>query len=130
MGRNKKTTNAVDVLHRRYIGGDAERKASLQAERENTEVARMVYELRQEKGLRVDQLAEKSGINREDIVAMERDVEYRPTLLILHKLSNFYKISQRKLAVLAGVIRDISPDMRTEASRFVGLVLTSATAYL
>ncbi len=29
----KKTTDAVDILHKRYIGDDAERKASLRAER-------------------------------------------------------------------------------------------------
>lgn len=192
MGKNKQTTNAIDILHRRYIGDDAERKASLQDERVNAEVARMIYELRQEadmtqkglaeligttqsvisrledadynghslsmlsriakalnrhlsvemtskdqdvdtiryvfrevvrslrreKGLKIDQFAKKSGINREDVIAMERKVGYQPTPLILHKLSKFYKISQRKLAALAGAIKDISPDLREEASRF------------
>ncbi len=31
--KKKKTTDAVDILHKRYIGDDPERKASLQAER-------------------------------------------------------------------------------------------------
>jgi len=192
MRRNKQSTNAVDILHRRYIGEDAERKLSLQVERINAEVAQMIYGLRleagmtqkeladligttqsvisrledadynghslsmldriakalnrrlsvrmtskdkdaetmrfvfrevvrglrREKGLKIDQLAKKSGIGCNDVIAMERDSGYRPTPLILHKLSKFYKVSQRKLAVLAGAIKDITPGMRAEASRF------------
>ncbi len=192
MSKKKKTTNAVDILHRRYIGDDAERKASLQAERVNAEVARMIYELRREtdmtqkeladlidttqsvvsrledadydghslsmlnriakalnrrlsvqmssknkyatqmryvfqrvvsglrkaKRLRIDQLAKKAGIDRDDAVALERDFDYKPTPLTLHKLSKFYGISQRKLAVLAGAIRDIPTDLQQEASSF------------
>ena len=43
MKKERKTTDAVSILHRRYIGDDAERKASLQKERVNGEVARMIY---------------------------------------------------------------------------------------
>ena len=35
--KKKKTTDAVDILHKRYIGDDPERKASLQTERKKTE---------------------------------------------------------------------------------------------
>ena len=192
MNRNKQTTNAVEILHRRYVGDDAERKASLQAERVNAEVARIIYELRneagktqkelaklvgttqsvisrledadynghslsmlnriakvlnrrlsiemtdgdengetirfvfrevvrglrREKGLGIDQFARKSGIDRADVIAMERSSRYKPTPLILHRLSQFYKVSQRKLAALVGAIQEVSPSMQMEASRF------------
>ncbi len=192
MSKKKKTTNAVDILHRRYIGDDAERKVSLQTERVNAEVAWMIYDLRKEadmtqkeladlidttqsavsrledadydghslsmlnriaralnrrlsvqissenkhatqmryvfqgvvsglrkeKGLRIDQFAKKAEIDRDDVVALERDVDYKPTPLILYKLSKFYKISQHKLAVLAGAIRDIPSGLQKEASSF------------
>jgi len=192
MDRNKKTDNGVEILHRRYVGDDAERKASLQAERVNAEVARTIYELRNEadmtqkelaklvgttqsaisrledadynghslsmlnriakalnrrlsiemtdgddngetirfvfrevvrglrrdKGLGIDQFARKSGIDRADVIAMERSPRYKPTPLILHKLSQFYKVSQRKLATLAGAIKEVSPSIQMEASRF------------
>jgi len=36
----EKTTDAVDILHKRYIGDDPERRASLQAEREKKPVTR------------------------------------------------------------------------------------------
>lgn len=192
MGKRNRTTNAVEILHRRYIGDDAERKASLQAERVNAEVAQMIYDLRREggitqkeladligttqsvisrledadydghslsmlsriakalnkrltvqmlsedeqhqtmryvfrevvkglrlkRGLEVDQFVKKAGIDKKDVLAIERNVNYLPTPLVLHKLSKFYGISHRKLAALAGVIKDISPEFRAEASTF------------
>jgi transcriptional regulator with XRE-family HTH domain len=192
MGKRNHSTNAVEILHRRYIGDDAERKASIQAERVNAEVAQMIYDLRQEtgvtqkeladligttqsvisrledadysghslsmlsriakalnkhltvqmtsedeqrqtihyvfrevmKGLRLkfglplDKMAKKTGIDKKEILAMERNTNYRPTPLILHKLSKFYGISQRKLAALAGAIKDVPLEFQAEASRF------------
>ena len=191
MGKRNWTTNAVEILHRRYIGDDAERKTSLQAERVNAEVAQMICDLRQEagitqkeladligttqsvisrledadynghslsmlsriakalnkrltvqmlsedeqrqtmryvfrevvkglrlkRGLEVDQFAKKAGIDKKDVLAIERNVNYLPTPLVLHKLSEFYGISQRKLATLAGAIKDISPEFRQKPLR-------------
>jgi len=45
MKKEKRKVDAVSILHRRYIGDDAERKASLQGERVNDKVARMIFEL-------------------------------------------------------------------------------------
>jgi len=192
MKKEKRRVDAVSILHRRYIGDDAERKSSLQEERVNGEVARMIYELRneaglkqkelaeligttqsvisrledsdydghslsmlrkiakalkqklnitmtdkvkendnikfvfqeivrglrKEKGLSIDQFAEKSGINRGDVIAMERQPEYKPSPLVIHKLSRFYTIPQKKLAYLAGAIKNLPPEIEAEASRF------------
>ncbi len=192
MKKERRTTDAVSILHRRYIGDDAERKASLQDERVNTEVARMIYELRNEAGLKqkelaeligttqsvisrledsdynghslsmlskiakalnqqlkvsmidkdketktmrfvlqevvrglrkdrgigIDQFAKKSGIDRADVIAIERNPDYKPSPLVIHRLSKFYKIPQGKLAVLAGAIKDMPPELEAEASRF------------
>jgi transcriptional regulator with XRE-family HTH domain len=192
MKRERHKTNAVEILHRRYVGDDAKRKASLQAERVNAEVARTIYELRKEagmkqkelaeligttqsvisrledadysghslsmlsriakalnrnlnismtdkskgagslrfvfqevakglrkdKGLEIDKFARKSGIDREDVIAIERNPDYKPTPLVLHKLSKFYKIPERKIAILAGAIKEMSSEMEAKASRF------------
>jgi transcriptional regulator with XRE-family HTH domain len=192
MGGKNLTTNAVEILHQRYIGDDAERKASLQTERVNADVAQMINDLRQEAGitqkeladligttqsvicrledadynghslsmlsriakalnkrlsvkiisedeqrqtmryvfrevikglrlqlgLKIDQFSEKAEIDKKDVLAMERNMNYLPTPIILHKLSKFYEISQRKFAALAGVIKDIPPEFREEASSF------------
>lgn len=192
MRKERKKADAVSILHRRYIGGDAERRASLQEERVNGEVARMIYDLRneagikqkelaeligttqsvisrledsdynghslsmlskiakalnkrlnvtmtakdkkneeirfvfqevacglrKERGLGIDQFADEAGIDRGDVIAMERHPGYKPSPLVIHRLSEFYDIPQKRLAVLAGAIKDLPPEMEAEASRF------------
>ena len=192
MNSEKRTSNAVKILHQRYIGEDSERKASLEQERVGAEVARTIYELREQAGLSQRELAEKVGttqsvisrledsdydghslsmlsriakaLNRqvqvvmqpkdleaenvrfafrevirgmrkqkglsieqlarkiefpaEDLAEIERDCTYRPSPLALHKLSKFFEIPQRMLAVLAGAITDIPPSLRQRASSF------------
>jgi ribosome-binding protein aMBF1 (putative translation factor) len=75
MREKGKKKDAVGILHRRYIGDDAERKASLQTERINAEVARMVYELRQDAGLTQKELAELIGTTQSVISGLE-DADY------------------------------------------------------
>jgi transcriptional regulator with XRE-family HTH domain len=78
----------------------------------------VVRGLRKEKGLGINKFAEKSGINRADVIAIERNPDYKPSPLILHRLSKFFKISQRKLAFLAGAIKEMPLEVQAEASRF------------
>lgn len=192
MRREKQTTDALEILHRRYVGDDPARQASIQEERVNVQVARTIYELRQEAGLSqrelaelvgttqsvisrledsdyrghslkmlnriakalnrrlevlvgaddenestfryvfrelirglrrsreltIEDLAAKLGLDKREIIAMERNSGYRPTPLALHKLSEFYDIPQGNLAVLAGALKDVPPSMAAEASRF------------
>jgi len=192
MNNEKRKNDAVSILHRRYIGDDAERQVSLHKERVNAEVARMIYDLRKEanftqkdlaekigttqsvvsrledadydghslsmlsriakalnctlavsmdtgigeigtrqlvfqevvrglrreKGLGIEQFAETTGIEKADVIAMERHPGYKPSPLIIHRLSKFYNIPQKKLAILAGAIKAMPPKMEREASRF------------
>jgi transcriptional regulator with XRE-family HTH domain len=186
------TSNAVQILHRRYVGEDVQRKASLEQERVNAEVARTIYELREqaglsqkeladrvettqsvisrledadyeghslsmlnriakalnqqvqvvvqpkdrdletvrfafrevikglrkERGLSLDQLAREIESPIEELAELERNSTYRPTPLMLHKLSRFFEIPQRKLALLAGAITDVPATFRQQASSF------------
>ena len=190
MAKKEKTTNAVNILHRRYIKDDAERKASVQAERVNADVAQLIYDLRKNAGLTqkelaelidttqsvvsrledadydghslsmlhrvadalkqkltvemtakdpdvvasrrgfllflrmlrrraglsVDELAERAGIDHAELLAIEWNNGYRPTPSTLHKLGKFYGIPQRRLAALAGAVRDDA--VSEHASRF------------
>ncbi len=192
MTRKEKTQEAVRILHGRYVKDDLERKASLQEERVNAEVARLIHEmrtaaglsqqqladligttqsvisrledadyegrslsmleriatalnqkltvvmtarepeqqemreafhrvvqmLRRSRGLSIDQLAEKTRIDREELFALERNPAYRPSPLTLHRLSEFFEVPDRKLAVLAGAIREVPDDLREHAARF------------
>lgn len=74
--------------------------------------------LRKRKGLTVDELAEKIGASRDEIVAIERQEGYQPRPLLLYQLSQFYGVPQQKLAELAGAITEVEPALREQASRF------------
>jgi transcriptional regulator with XRE-family HTH domain len=192
MSRKGRTSDAAEILRRRYVGEDPERKAAVEAARVHAEVARAIYELRTDaeltqqelaelvgttqsvisrledeeyeghsvsmlnriakvlnrriavlvtaedpaggtiryafqlvlqdlrrsRGLTIDRLAQRTGINREELVAAERSPGYRPTPLTLHKLSEFYGLPERKLAALAGAFRDVPQEVVQSASRF------------
>lgn len=192
MAKKEKTQDAVSILHGRYVKDDPERKAALQEERVNAEVARLIHDmrtsaglsqqqladlisttqsvisrledadyegrslsmleriahalnqkltvvmtarepevqevreafhrvvqmLRRSQGLTIDSLAEKTGIDRTELAALERNPAYRPSPLTLHRLSQFFGVPDRKLAVLAGAIRDVPAELREQAARF------------
>ena len=192
MTKKDKTQDAVSLLHGRYVKDDPERKAALQEERVNAEVARLIHDLRtaaglsqqqladlidttqsvisrledadyegrslsmleriatalnqkltvvmtarepeeqevreafhrvaqmlrRSRGLTIDELAEKTRIDRTELVALERNPAYRPSPLTLHRLSQFFEVPDRQLAVLAGAIRDVPDSMRQQVARF------------
>ena len=59
--KRKPTTDAVEIMHRRYFEGRPEMLAMLEEERANAEVARKIYELRTRAGLTQRQLAKLVG---------------------------------------------------------------------
>jgi transcriptional regulator with XRE-family HTH domain len=87
MKKQKDTSKAFEILHRRYIGESAERKASFEAERVNAEVARTIYDLRKEAGLTQQELAELIGTTQSVISRLE-DADYEG-----HSLSMLSRIA-------------------------------------
>jgi transcriptional regulator with XRE-family HTH domain len=85
--KNNKTSIAYDILHRRYIGKDAARQASLEVERVNAEVASTIYELRKKAGLTQKELAQKVGTTQSVISRLE-DADYEG-----HSLSMLNRIA-------------------------------------
>jgi transcriptional regulator with XRE-family HTH domain len=75
MKENREKTNAVKVLHRRYIKDQPERKASLHEERIKAQVAQLIYDLRKDAGLTQQQLAEMIGTTQSVISRLE-DSDY------------------------------------------------------
>ncbi len=192
MAKKEKTGDAVTILRNRYVKDDSKRKASVEAERVNAQVARMIYDLRVEAGLTqaelaelvgttqsvisrledsdyeghslsmlnriggalkqkmtvvmaadapevgvlryafhlfvqmlrrgrnltIDELAKRTNIDRDELVAMERANARRPLPLTLHKLSMFYGIPEERMFALAGAVREVPPDICEHASRF------------
>jgi transcriptional regulator with XRE-family HTH domain len=70
------TTDAVEILHRRYFEGKAEMLALLEQERVNAEIAQKVYDLRMAAGLSQRELAEKVGTKASVICRLE-DADYQ-----------------------------------------------------
>lgn len=59
--KREPTTDAVEILHRRYYEGHPERLAMLEEARANDEIARHIYRLRTEACLTHGQLAKLVG---------------------------------------------------------------------
>lgn len=97
MNRRNKTANALDILHRRYVGDDPRRKASLEAARVHSEVARTVYALRKDAGLTQEQLAQLIGTTQSVISRLE-DEDYNGHSLDI--LSRIAAALNQKLAVV------------------------------
>lgn len=76
MGKKREpTTDAVEILHRRYYEGNPERLAELEEARADDETARMIYALRTEAGLTQRQLAKLVGTTASVICRLE-DADY------------------------------------------------------
>jgi transcriptional regulator with XRE-family HTH domain len=88
VGRSRSTTDAVKILHRRYIKDDPVRMAALDAERTNAQIARMIYDLRTDAGLSQRELAELVGTTQSVISRLE-DSDYAG-----HSLSMLNRIAK------------------------------------
>jgi len=88
MAKKIKTADAGKILKDRYIGDDSRRKESLQEERVHAQVARSIYELRQEAGLSQKQLADMIGTTQSVISRLE-DADYEG-----HSLSMLNRIAE------------------------------------
>jgi DNA-binding XRE family transcriptional regulator len=73
--QRKPTTDAVEILHRRYYEGRPKRLAALEEEQANAEIARKIYALRTKAGLTQRQLAKLVGTSASAICRLE-DADY------------------------------------------------------
>ena len=73
--KRKPTSDAVEVMQRRYYEGKPERIAALETARVNDAVARKIYELRTKKRLTQRQLADLVGTTASVICLLE-DADY------------------------------------------------------
>lgn len=87
MAKTSKTTDAVKILHKRYIKGNAKRIASLREERENSEIASQIYNLRVQTGLSQKEFAKAVGTTQSVISRLE-DADYKG-----HSLKMLWRIA-------------------------------------
>ena len=89
MAKKKKrpTTDAVEILHRRYYEGKPERLANLEKARANDQVARKIVTLRTQTGLSQRQLARLVGTTASVICRLE-DADYEGhSLAMLNRIA-------------------------------------------
>lgn len=75
MTKIKKTTDAVEIMHRHFFEGKPERLAELEKMRADDAVARKIYNLRSKFGLTQRQLAKMIGTTASVICRLE-DADY------------------------------------------------------
>jgi DNA-binding XRE family transcriptional regulator len=80
----KKTSSAVEILHRRYYEGKPDRIADLEEARAEDELARQIFELRESAGLTQKRLAKLVGTTPSVISRLE-DSEYEGHSLTMIK---------------------------------------------
>ena len=85
--KRKPTTDAVEILHRRYFQGNPERLAELEEARDNADVARKIHQLREKAGLTQAELAKLVGTTPSVISRLE-DADYEG-----HSLSMLRRIA-------------------------------------
>lgn len=73
--QRKPTTDAVEILQRRYYEGRPERLTALEEERANADIARKIYTLRTKAGLTQRHLATLAGTSASAICRLE-DADY------------------------------------------------------
>ncbi len=91
MSEKHTTTDAVEILHRRYISNDPEMRQILFSERLKLKIGQKIYDLRQEAGLTQKQLAKIVGTTAEVISDLEmtdyEDNELSNAVLMLQRLA-------------------------------------------
>ena len=85
--RKTKTDDAVEILHRRYVRGSAQKLAELERIRADNAVARKIYDLRMKAGLSQRALAKLIGTSASAICRLE-DADYEGhSLAILTRIA-------------------------------------------
>jgi ribosome-binding protein aMBF1 (putative translation factor) len=74
--RRKATSNAVEILHRRYYKGKPDRIHQLEEARAEDELARRILQLREQAGLTQARLASLIGTS-ESVISRLEDSDYR-----------------------------------------------------
>src|SRR5207249_11448901 len=69
--KRRATTDAVEILHRRYIAGRPDQEAALEEARLNASIAQDIYDLRMKVGLTQKQLAALVGTSHSAISRLE-----------------------------------------------------------
>lgn len=85
--KRKTTSDAVEILHRRFYEGQPERLADLEVARASTAVARAAYALRAKAKLSQRELARRVGVAARVIAQLEDDDFEGDMLALLQRIA-------------------------------------------
>ncbi len=88
MARKTKTSNAIEIMHRRYFQGRPDRLAALEAERQNADVARQIHAIREKAGLTQAKLARLVGTTPSVISRLENADYHGHSLSMLRRIAD------------------------------------------
>ena len=88
MAKRKRTTDAVKILHKRYIKGRRKRAESVKREREKAEIATQIYQLRTQAGLTQKQLADLVSTTQSVISRLESTDYNGHSMNMLEKIAD------------------------------------------
>lgn len=91
MPRKKTTSEALEILHRRYYAGKPDRVAKLEKVRDDMEIGRLIQDLRMKSGLTQRELAKLVGTTASVICRLE-DADYEGhSLAMLRRIATAMK---------------------------------------
>jgi ribosome-binding protein aMBF1 (putative translation factor) len=99
------TSDAIELLHRRYVKGDAKKLAELEAIRADNAVARKIYDLRSQAGLSQRELAKMVGTSASAICRLE-DADYEGHSLAM--LNRIAEAMDRRVEIRFVAVKPVS----------------------
>lgn len=73
---------------------------------------------RREHTLSVEKLAERADLDVEELLRIETDESYTPNPFAVHKLAQYFKLPERPLMALAGLLKVKDAQFQQQAVRF------------
>jgi transcriptional regulator with XRE-family HTH domain len=101
-------------------------RLTIEPQDSNANTVRMAFrevlrKMRLANGYTIEDAASRLEITPAEVLLLEQNESYKPSPLLLHRISKLYELPQRRLAVLCGAIRDIPKDVQEQASRFAAM---------
>ena len=104
--KNKKTDDAVEILHRRFVAGRPEKTVELEKIRADDAVARKIYDLRTKAGLSQREFAKRVGTTASVICRLENADYEGHSLAMLNRIA---KALDKRVEIRFVPIRRSSP---------------------
>ena len=80
--------------------------------------ARFLQLARRDRKLSLEQFAKKVDVDLAELLKLETDDQYTPTIRTVHQVAEFLKVPEKKLMALAGLLRVKDAQFQSAALKF------------